>query len=345
MVKAAVIGATGYAGQELVRILSRHPSAQLTMVTSRSNQGVVYGQMFGAFRNIVNLKIDVQDYDKIAKSADLAFLALPHTESQVAAAELISRKVRVIDMSADFRFRKAAVYQRHYAEHRYPGLLRKSVYGLCEVYRAQIKKTDLCAQPGCFPTGVILGLKPLLDERLIDPKNIIADSKTGISGAGRKANIDFLICEIRDAVRPYNIFKHRHQPEMVQELSRLAGRKVELNFVPHLVPVSRGILSTMYVRFNRKMAPARLETLYREAYASEEFVRVLPLGELPDIARVKGSNYCDIGLSLSPDGRQGVITSALDNLVKGAAGNAVQAMNIMFGLAENLGLKQIPLHP
>jgi len=258
---------------------------------------------------------------------------------------LLSRKVRVIDMSADFRFRKAAVYERHYAEHRYPGLLRKAVYGLCEIYREQIKKTDLCAQPGCFPTGVILGLKPLLEEGLIDPKNIIADCKSGISGAGRGAKVDFLLCEVRDTVRPYNIYKHRHQPEMVQELTRLCGRKVELNFVPHLVPVSRGILSTIYVNFTRKMAPERLETLYSEAYAAEEFVRVLPLGDLPDIARVKGSNFCDIGLSLSPDGKSGVVTSALDNLTKGAAGNAVQCMNLMFGLAENSGLKLMPLHP
>jgi len=345
MVKAAVIGATGYTGQELVRILARHPSAQITMLTSRQNQGVIYGQLFPAFRNIVDLRISQLDYGQAAKAAEVAFLALPHTESQAAAAELIAKGLRVIDMSADFRFRKAAVYQRYYAEHRYPGLLRKAVYGLPEIYREQIRKASLVANPGCFPTSVILGLKPLMAQRLISPKNIIVDSKTGISGAGRGAVVDFLFCEAEASVRPYNIYKHRHQPEMAQELSRLCGRKVELTFAPHLIPASRGILSTIYVRFVRKISAARLETAYHEAYAQEEFVRVLPLGELPDIAKVRGSNYCDLGISLSPDGREAVISSAIDNLVKGASGNAVQAMNLMFGLAENSGLKNVPLQP
>jgi len=345
MLKAAVIGATGYTGQELVRILALHPEAKLTMLTSRQNQGALYGQMFPAFRKIVELRISQMDFDQAAKAAEVAFLALPHTESQVAAAELISRKVKVIDMSADFRFRKAATYQRYYTEHRYPGLLRKAVYALPEIYRRQLKKAQLAANPGCFPTSVILGLKPLAEQKLIDPANIIVDSKTGISGAGRGAVVDFLFCEAGASVRPYNIYKHRHQPEMTQELSRLYGRKVELTFVPHIIPASRGILSTIYVRFLRKTSAPRLEAIYNDAYAEEEFVRVLPLGELPDIAQVKGSNYCDIGLSLSPDGKQAVVSAALDNLVKGASGNAVQTMNIMFGLPEAMGLKQIPLHP
>jgi N-acetyl-gamma-glutamyl-phosphate reductase len=315
------------------------------MLTSRQNQGVLYGQLFPAFRKIVELRISQLDFDQLAKSAEVAFLALPHTESQVAAAELVSRKVKVIDMSADFRFRKAATYQRYYTEHRYPGLLRKAVYALPEIYRGQLKKAQLAANPGCFPTSVILGLKPLAEQKLIDRSNIIVDSKTGISGAGRSAVVDFLFCESGASVRPYNIYKHRHQPEMTQELSRLYGRKVELTFVPHIIPVSRGILSTIYVRLLRKTSAARLEAVYSQAYAREEFVRVLPLGELPDIAKVKGSNYCDIGLSLSPDGKQAVVSVAIDNLVKGASGNAVQVMNIMFGLPENTGLKQIPLHP
>jgi len=345
MVKAAVIGATGYTGQELIRILARHPSAQLVMLTSRQNQGALYGQMFPAFRGIVELRLSQLDYDQAAKSAEVAFLAMPHTESQVVAAELVSRKMRVIDMSADFRFRKAQVYQRYYAEHRFPGLLRKAVFGLPEVYREQLKKAVLSANPGCFPTSVILGLKPLMENKMIEPASVIVDSKSGLSGAGRGAVVDFLFCEASASVRPYNVYKHRHQPEMEQELSRLYGRKVDITFVPHLIPVSRGILSTIYVKFSRKISGARLETVYKEAYDHEEFVRVLPLGELPDIAKVKGSNYCDIGLSISPDGKAGVISSAIDNLVKGASGNAVQAMNVMFGLEENAGLKSIALHP
>lgn len=345
MIKASVIGATGYTGQELIRILARHPSAQLAMLTSRQNQGALYGQMFPAFRDIVELRISQMDYDQVAKTSQVAFLAMPHTESQAVAAELVSRKVRVIDMSADFRFRKAQVYQSHYAEHRFPGLLRKAVFGLPEVYREQLRKAVLSANPGCFPTSVILGLKPLAEKQLIDPKSIIVDSKSGLSGAGRGAVVDFLFCEAGASVRPYNVYKHRHRPEMEQELSRLYGRKVEITFVPHLVPAVRGILSTIYVRFSRKLSAARLETVYQEAYAQEEFVRVLPLGELPDIAKVKGSNYCDISLSVSPDGKTGVVCSAIDNLVKGASGNAVQAMNVMFGIEENSGLKAIALHP
>ncbi len=345
MIKAAVIGATGYTGQDLVRILSAHPGVELTLLTSRQNQGVIYGHLFTACRNLVELRLSQLDYDQAAQKAEVAFLAFPHTESQVAAAELLARKVRVIDLSADFRFRKAAIYRRYYSEHRFPALLRKAVYGLPEVYREQIKKAQLIANPGCFPTSVILALKPLMQKRLIDPKSVIIDSKSGLTGAGRNAAVDFLFCEISGSVRAYNIYKHRHQPEMDQELSRLYGRKTEVTFVPHLVPINRGILSTIYVQFPRKISPSRLETIYQEAYGKEPFIRVLSLGEQPDTSKVRGSNYCDLGLSLAPDGRKAVLTSALDNLVKGAAGNAVQNMNIMLGMEETAGLKQIPLHP
>ena len=345
MVKVAVIGATGYTGQDLIRILAVHPQVELTLLTSRQNQGVIYGHLFPAFRNIVEQRLSALDYDQVAQKAEVAFLAFPHTESQPVAAELIPRKVKVIDLSADFRFRKAALYRRYYAEHQFPALLRKAVYGLPEVYREQIKKAQLVANPGCFPISALLALKPLMEKRLIEPRGIVIDSKSGLTGAGRNAVVDFLFCEISGSVRPYNVYKNRHRPEMEQELTRLYGRKAEVTFVPHLVPINRGILSTIYVRFLRKTAPARLEAVYREAYGQERFVRVLNLGELPDTAKVKGSNYCDLGLSLSPDGREAVISSAIDNLVKGASGNAVQNMNLMFGLEEGAGLQQVPLHP
>ncbi len=345
MIRVAVIGATGYTGQELVRLLSAHPEAELTVLTSRQHSGVIYGHLFPAFRDLVELRISPLDYEQVAERADVAFLALPHTESQLVASELFERKVRVIDLSADFRFRKARVYQQYYSEHRFPGLLRKAVYGLPEIYREQIKKARLVANPGCYPTSVILALKPLMEARLIEPKNIIVDSKSGLSGAGRNAVVDFLFCEAERSVRAYNIFKHRHQPEMEQELTRLYGKKVEITFVPHLVPTSRGIFSTIYVKFLRKVYPANLEALYQKTYEGEKFVRVLPLGELPDTSRVMGSNFCDIGISLSPDGKQAVICSAIDNLVKGASGNAIQNMNIMFGLDEEAGLVNPPLKP
>lgn len=345
MVKCAVIGATGYTGQELVRILLAHPQAELSILTSRQNQGIIYGHLFPAFRNLVKNRISPLDYDQVAQKAELAFLALPHTESQTVAYELLARKIKVIDLSADFRFRKSAIYRRYYAEHHFPALLRKAVYGLPEIYRPQIKKAQLVANPGCYPTSVILALKPLLEKKLINHKNIIIDSKSGISGAGRSAVVDFLFCEADGSVRAYNVYKHRHQPEMEQELSRLYGKKVEIIFVPHLVPAVRGIFSTIYVEFLRKISPEKLELIYLKAYQNEKFIRLLPLGQLPDTAKVQGSNYCDLGISLSQDGKRAVITSAIDNMVKGASGNAVQNMNLMFGLEEELGLKIPPIHP
>jgi len=345
MIRVAVIGATGYTGQELVRILAQHPEVEITQLTSRQHHGIIYGHLFPHFRNQVEIRISPLDYEQIAQKSDLAFLALPHTESQLVTEELYQRKVRIIDLSADFRLRKAGVYQRYYSEHRFPALLRKAVYGLPEIYRSQIRSARLVANPGCYPTGVLIALKPLMERKLVEPREIIIDSKSGLSGAGRSAIVDFLLCEAERSVRAYNIYRHRHQPEMEQELTRLYRKKVEVTFVPHLVPTSRGIFSTIYVRFLRKITPSRLEAIYQEAYQGEKFVRLLPLGELPDTSRVIGSNFCDIGLSLSPNGKEAVICSAIDNLVKGASGNAVQNMNLMFGLEEDLGLKHLPLKP
>lgn len=345
MIKAGIIGATGYSGQELVRILCSHPDVELVALTSRKNNGVPYAQLFPAFAKKVALKISEMNIELLAKSCDVVFVALPHAEAQDVVSRAYESKLRVIDLSADFRFRKASVYGRFYGEHRYPHLLRRAVFGLAELYREEIRDARIVANPGCYPTSVILALKPLLSRRLIEPRSIIVDSKSGLSGAGRGAVVDFLFCEAGASVRAYNVFKHRHQPEMEQELSRIARKKVEISFVPHLVPVSRGILSTIYVRFIRKVSLGRVYKAYQEDYESEPFIRLLVPGDIPDIIRVRGSNFCDIGIAISADGKSGVIFSAIDNLVKGASGNAVQNLNIMFGIEETKGLDLVPLVP
>ncbi len=345
MIRVAVVGATGYTGQELVRILSGHPLCELVALTSRKEAGKVYSRVYPRFLGIADIKITGHNVGRVCRDAEVVFLALPHSESQAAAAEVIRRKRMAIDLSADFRLRDVAVYRQWYGKHRHPALIRRAVYGMPEIYRERIKKARLVANPGCYPTSVILALKPLAEARLFDPGSVIVDSKSGVSGAGRHALITLSYCEVNESLRPYNIYKHRHTPEMEQEISALFGKKVSITFAPHLVPLDRGILSTIYVRLSRKTSIQRLHALYRRSYSGEPFVRVLEPGELPDIIRVRGSNFCDIGLTTAPSGREAVITSAIDNLVKGASGAAVQNFNLMCGLPETTGLDQAPLFP
>jgi N-acetyl-gamma-glutamyl-phosphate reductase len=345
MIRTAVVGATGYTGQELVRILARHPSVELSALTSRREAGKAYSQVFPGFRGIVDRKITGHDLSRVCERAELVFLALPHAESQAAVAEVIERKRKAIDLSADFRFKKLKPYRHWYGEHRFPQLLRRAVYGMPEIYREQIKKARLVANPGCYPTSVILALKPLCERRLFEPDSVIVDSKSGLSGAGRSVLSTLMFSEVNESLRPYNIYHHRHTPEMEQELTALYKKKVQVTFAPHLVPLNRGILSTIYVRLVRKMSVERLHGIYQKAYSREPFIRLLAPGELPDLVRVRGSNFCDIGLSLAESGRSAVITSAIDNLIKGASGTAVQNFNLMSGLPETTGLDRIPLFP
>ena len=346
MKKVAIFGATGYTGFELVRLLLSHPRVKISVLTSEQYSGLPVDQAFPPFRGRLAGAAFVKTDDALSAGFDAAFLALPHTVSASVAVKLISRKVPVIDLSADFRFRSVALYESVYGvRHGSPSLSAKAVYGLPEVYRGLLRKTRLAAVPGCFPTSVILGLYPLLAERLIDLKGIVADCKTGVSGGGRNPSLGFHYPEVEGGVRPYGLPKHRHNPEMDQELSLAAGEKVSITFVPHLVPMVRGILATCYATIRPRVAAGAVESAYRKHYAGEPFVRLCPPGVLPSTKDVSGSNFCDIAFRADEKTRRLIVVSAIDNLVKGASGAAVQCFNLMMGFPEGNGLPGTPLFP
>ena len=349
-VKVAVVGASGYSGEELVRLLLGHPHAELVAVTSRQYAGQSVAQVFPRFAShpkARELKFSEPNAAILAKQAQIVFLALPHGVAAEYAVPLNEQGCRVIDLSADFRLRSAEVYKEFYAhDHPAPGLLAKAVYGLPEVYRDRIKSSLLIASPGCYPTSILLPVIPLLRAGLIKPDGIIADSLSGVSGAGRKAELGYLFCECNESVRPYGVPKHRHLAEIEQELSLAAGRAVTIQFTPHLIPVNRGILTTLYLApANHFQTPAEMSALsdaliqcYAAAYAKEPFVRVLEGSALPDTKNVVGTNVIEIAWRL--DARTGrlIVMSAEDNIVKGASGQAVQSMNIACGFPETAGL-------
>src|ERR1022692_5310894 len=339
--KIAVVGASGYSGEELVRLLLNHPHAELTAVTSRQNTGQTLAQIFPRFANhprAKELRFSEPNVEVLAKQADIVFLALPHGVAAEYAVPLLNAGCVVIDLSADFRLKSAEIYKEFYThDHPAPDLLAKSVYGLPEIYREQIKKASLVASPGCYPTSILLPIIPLLKAGLIKPAGIIADSMSGVSGAGRKAESDYLFCECNESVRPYGIPKHRHLSEIEQELSVAAGTPVVIQFTPHLIPVNRGILTTLYL----KPISATLDQVtacYRAAYANEPFVRLLEGKALPDTKNVVGTNVIEIAWRLDPRTGRLIVMSAEDNLVKGASGQAVQSMNLMCGFPETAGL-------
>lgn len=348
--KVAVIGASGYSGEELVRLLLNHPHAELTAVTSRQNAGQTVAQVFPKFAShpkSKTLRFTEPNAEVLGKQADVAFLALPHGVAAEYAAPLLREGCVVIDLSADFRVKNAEVYKEFYThDHPAPELLGKSVYGLPEVYREQIGKATLIASPGCYPTSILLPLIPLLKAGLIKSTGIIADSLSGVSGAGRKAELDYLFCECNESLRPYGIPKHRHLSEIEQELSLAAKTNVTIQFSPHLVPVNRGILTTLYVAPEKHFATAaemftltgQITECYQKAYGSEPFVRLLEGKTLPDTKNVVGTNVLEIGWRLDPRTGRLIVISAEDNLVKGASGQAVQSMNILFGFPETAGL-------
>lgn len=349
-VKVAIVGASGYSGEELVRLLLNHPRADLVAVTSRQYAGQSVAQVFPRFAShpaARELKFSEPDAAALAKQAQIVFLALPHGVAAEYAVPLNQQGVRVIDLSADFRLRSADVYQEFYAhEHPAPGLLAQAVYGLPEVYRDRIKDALLIASPGCYPTSVLLPVLPLLRAGLIKPDGIIADSMSGVSGAGRKAELAYLFCECNESVRPYGLPKHRHLSEIEQELSLAAGRDVVIQFTPHLIPVNRGILTTLYLapakHFKTSAEVAELSDsiirCYADAYANEPFVRVLEGSALPDTKNVVGTNLIEIAWRLDPRTGRLIVISAEDNIVKGASGQAVQSMNIACGFPETTGL-------
>lgn len=345
-IRAGVIGATGYAGAELVRILSEHPMVSLAGITTRNYAGMPLGEVYPHLYNHIGMICEELDLEKLVESCDVVFTALPHGHSMSVAAEAGRRKKKIIDLGADFRFDDVAVYEKWYkGEHTEPHLNALAVYGLPEIYRDKIKKASVVANPGCYPTSAILGLGPLLKNKMLDTGTIVIDSKSGVSGAGRNVSLNTHYCEVNENIKAYNIGVHRHTPEIEQELSHLAKEKLMVSFTPHLTPMNRGILSTMYAGLKVKAGREEIIAMYREFYAGSSFVRVLPSGMLPGTKHVAGSNHCDLGIVT--DNRTGrvVVVSAIDNLIKGAAGQAVQNMNIMFGIPEETALGRLGIYP
>ena len=345
MMKAAIFGASGYTGQELTRILLGHPEVKLVAVTSRRFAGQPVTEVFPSLHGLTSLKYQNATPTEISKVCDIVFLALPHGVSMKIAPEFIRTGKKVIDLSADYRLRDIKTYETWYGKHSSAKLIKNAVYGIPELYRQKIKKTKFIANPGCYPTSIILGLAPALTKKLIDVSTIIADSASGVSGAGREPLTGSLFCEVDGGFKAYKVGKHRHLPEIEQELTALAGKKFAISFTPHLLPVKRGILSTIYATLKKDIALPELHSLYSSFYAEEKFVRICPAGIYPNISSVCGSNYCDIGLAVDLRTKKVIIITAIDNLIKGAAGQAVQNMNIICGFKEDTGLQAAPLYP
>ena len=343
MIKAGIVGGTGYTGVELLRLLVTHPAVELAVITSRGEKGVQVSQLFPNLRGRVDLAF-VEPDDTVLKSCDVVFFATPNGTAMNSVPALLEKGVKIIDLAADFRFRQAADWERWYGmPHACPELLAEAVYGLPEVNREAIRKARLVANPGCYPTAVQLGFLPLLEAGIIDPKSLIADAKSGVSGAGRKAEVGILLCEAGDNFKAYNVSGHRHWPEIRQGLMAVAGGPVELVFVPHLTPMIRGIHATLYATLT---APeADLQALFERRYGAEPFVDVLPPKSHPETRSVRGANQCRLAVHRPQNGKTVVVLSVIDNLVKGAAGQAVQNMNLMFGLPEATGLEGVALLP
>jgi N-acetyl-gamma-glutamyl-phosphate reductase len=346
MVKVGICGGSGYTGAELLRILAQHPGVQVTAVTSERSAGKRVTDIFPHLFKYGNHVYEQMDTERLLSKADLFFLALPHAESQEAVEFFYSHGKKVIDLSADFRLSDPLVYEEWYkTPHNFPDTLKKAVYGLPEINRKAIRKSRLISNPGCYPTSAILALYPAIRDGLIDPDTIIVDSKSGVSGAGRKADISISFCEVNEGFKAYGVGTHRHTPEIEQELSLIAGRLVLIDFTPHLLPIDRCIVTTAYAQLKKKMTTIDMVGHYKRRYSKETFVRVLDEGIYPNAKHVRGSNYCLIGVKVNERTNTLVMMSTIDNLVKGASGQAVQNMNIMLGFEENTALEGLALCP
>jgi N-acetyl-gamma-glutamyl-phosphate reductase len=343
MVKVGIVGGTGYTGVELLRLLASHEEAEVVAITSRAESGRRLDDLYPNLRGIYDLAFSEPDVQALA-ACDVVFFATPHNVAMNLVPELLAAGARVVDLSADYRIRDADIWSDWYGEpHASPELLPEAVYGLPEVNRAQIADASLVACPGCYPTSVQLGFIPLLARGLVDPAHLIASSASGVSGAGRQAKVDNLLTEAADSFKAYGVAGHRHLPEIEQGLADVAGEPVAVTFVPHLLPMIRGIHSTLFARL--KGEAGDLQELYEQWYADEPFVDVLPPGMLPQTRTVKGANRCQLAVTV-PQARDTVVVMAtIDNLVKGASGQAIQNMNIMLGLEESMGLRQVGLLP
>jgi N-acetyl-gamma-glutamyl-phosphate reductase len=346
LVKVGIIGATGYAGSELVKIIHGHPGAELKVLTTQSYAGKPFWEVYPYLYKYVNITCEELDLPALVQEVDVVFTALPHGHAMPVAMETAKQGKRLIDLGADFRFKNYSKYEKWYkVEHTARELIEQAVYGLPELHREKIRGASIVGNPGCYPTSAILGLAPLMAEGLLDPDSLIIDSKSGVSGAGRGLSLGTLYCEVNENIKAYNIGIHRHTPEIEQELSAVFGREIKLSFTPHLTPMNRGILSTMYGNLTRRVDTMVLHELYVSYYTEEPFVRVLPPGMLPQTKAVTGSNCCDIAVTADPRTGRVVVTSAIDNLIKGASGQAVQNMNIMYGFKETTGIDNPGMYP
>lgn len=350
MIKVGIIGSTGYAGAEIVRLIQGHPEAEVVWFGSRSYIDENYSSIYGNFFELVDAKCMDDNMDELAKKADVIFTATPQGLCASLVNEDILGSTKIIDLSADFRLKDVSVYEKWYKiEHKAPQYIKEAVYGLCEINRDKIKDARIVANPGCYTTCSILTAYPLIKEGLIDPDTLIVDALSGVSGAGRGAKVANLYCEVNESAKPYGVASHRHTPEIEEQLSYAAGKEMVINFTPHLVPMNRGILATEYASLVKKNGslPTKedIRAAYEKYYKNEKFIRLLPDGVYPETRWVEGSNFVDIGFKIDERTNRVIMMGTIDNLVKGAAGQAVQNMNILFGLDEAAGLSMVPLFP
>lgn len=346
MIKVGIIGSTGYAGNELVRLLIQHKDAEIIWYGSRSYIEERYASVYRNMFQLVDAKCLDDNMETLAEQADVIFTATPQGLCASLVTEDILNKTKIIDLSADFRIKDVAIYEAWYGiKHKSPQFIQEAVYGLCEINREQVKNARIVANPGCYPTCTTLSIAPLLREGLIDPNTIIVDAKSGTSGAGRGAKVNNLYCEVNENIKAYGVATHRHTPEIEEQLGYAAGTKVTINFTPHLVPMNRGILITAYASLKKEVTYEEIKAVYDKYYKKEPFVRVLEKDVAPETRWVEGSNYVDVNFKIDPRTNRIIMMGAMDNLVKGAAGQAVQNMNLMFGLPETKGLEQVPMFP
>ncbi len=346
MIKVGIIGSTGYAGQEIVRLLMGHKDAEIVWYGSRSYIDKKYYEVFGNMFQIVDANCMDDNMEELAQKADVIFTATPQGLCASLVNESILEKTKIIDLSADFRIKDVNIYEKWYGiEHKSPQFIEEAVYGLCEINREKIKGARLIANPGCYTTCSILSFYPLMKEGLIDPKSVIIDAKSGTSGAGRGAKVNNLFCEVNENIKAYGVLTHRHTPEIEEQLGYAAGEDVTIIFTPHLVPMNRGILVTGYANLTKDVSYDEVRAAYDKYYAKERFVRVLDKDVCPETRWVEGSNYVDVNFKLDPRTNRVVVMGALDNIVKGAAGQAIQNMNLAFGLPETEGLELAPMFP
>ena len=344
-IRVSILGASGYTGVELMRLLSGHNGVEVVCVTSRQYAGKEVASIFPSLMGFFDLKFVEPEIDLISNSSDVVFTCVPHQTAMNVVPELLEKGLKVIDLSADFRISDKDIYERWYQEHICPDLLKEAVYGLVEIYRDEIKSARLVANPGCYPTSTILPLYPLLKKGLLDESSIIVDSKSGTSGAGRGLNSAILFCEVDEGFKAYKIAEHRHTPEIEQELSKASGKKLLINFTPHLVPMSRGILTTIYANVKNGVSDEDLRQELSDFYKDSYFVKILREGSFPNVLNVRGTNFCHIGLKKDPRTERVIIISVIDNLCKGASGQAIQNMNLMVGFNEQEGLMHPGLYP